>query len=69
MTSPAPPSTAHRVGQVFVIVLCVIAALIVAGSWLAMRACNQVAGEAIQEAAPKIEQGIGKTLEALGNAK
>ena len=69
MTSSDPPSTAHRVGQVFVIVLCVIVALIVVGSWLAMRACREATGEAIQESAPKIEQGVGETLKALGNAK
>lgn len=69
MTNPEPPSTAHRLGQVFVIVLFAIAALVVVGSWLALRACRDATGEAIQESAPKIEQGVGETLKALGNAK
>lgn len=70
MTDDEPRvSAAHRAGQVFVITLCVIAGLLLVGSWLAMRACSQATDEAIQESAPAVEHGVGEFLQALGNAK
>ena len=62
-------SAAHRAGQVFVIVLCLIAAFLVIASWVALRACHDVADDAAQKAPSAVEHGVDETLKALGNAK
>ena len=70
MSDDDPPvSAAHRAGQVFVIALCVIAAFLIIASWVALRACRDVADDTAKQAAPAIERGVDETTKALGNAK